>query len=116
QGDLDQALASYQRGASAEPDSPEAQALIGSVLLEKGDYLRAIVAYRRVVELSPQNPEAFYELGVALRGRDRTDERSPPLNKRSPSISSKTMLKGWQRPRKHWTNFGKLNGVIRDHP
>jgi Flp pilus assembly protein TadD len=33
--------------------------------------LEAIIAYRRLVELAPQDPRAYYNLGLALKERDR---------------------------------------------
>ncbi|HBK64935.1 MAG TPA: Tfp pilus assembly protein PilF, partial [Cyanobacteria bacterium UBA11166] len=45
------------------------------------NYIEAIVAYRRLTEIAPQDPKAYYNLGLALKGRDRTTEAIAAIEK-----------------------------------
>ena len=81
QGQNEAALNSLWRAVALQPNLAEAQAAIGEVYINQEDYLRAIVAYRRLLEITPNNPTAYYQLGVALKGRDRPQEAKEAFNR-----------------------------------
>jgi tetratricopeptide (TPR) repeat protein len=74
QGETERALTAFRQAARVEPEFGAAQMAIGSILLERGNFLEAVVAYRQAIEKNPDNADAHYNLGLALQGRERFDE------------------------------------------
>jgi tetratricopeptide (TPR) repeat protein len=52
----------------------EAHSGIGEIQLEKQDFLGAITTFRRVIDLDRGRAEAYYNMGKALKARDRKSE------------------------------------------
>jgi tetratricopeptide (TPR) repeat protein len=52
-GELDQAAAKFRHAIELQPDSADAQHLLGTVLEKQGDRESAAAAYRRALELNP---------------------------------------------------------------
>jgi tetratricopeptide (TPR) repeat protein len=52
----------------------QAHAAIGEIQLEKKDFLGAIITFRRVIQLDRDRAAAYYNLGIALKARDRKSE------------------------------------------
>jgi len=50
-------------------------------MLAQKNYMDAIVVYRQLTELAPQDPRAYYNLGVALKGRERFKEAIAAVEK-----------------------------------
>lgn len=69
EGDREGAFEYLMRSVRLDPDLISAHALLGSLLLEREQYLQAVLSYRRVVEARPEDPAALYNLGLALWGQ-----------------------------------------------
>lgn len=74
QGKLEAAKSAYQEAVSLGSTPVEALAALGAIQLKEEQYLDAIVTYRRLTDLVPDNPGIQYNLGLALKGRDRVSE------------------------------------------
>jgi len=74
QGNLEAAKSAYQQAVNLSSQPVEALVALGEIQLKQEQYLDAIVTYRRLTELVPDNPGIQYNLGLALKGRDRVDE------------------------------------------
>ena len=74
QGNLKAAKSAYQEAVDLSSQPVEALVALGAIQLKQEQYLDAIVTYRRLTELVPDNPGIQYNLGLALKGRDRVDE------------------------------------------
>lgn len=68
-GELDRAIAEYQRAVELEPDNAAALNNLGTVLRDSGRLDAAIEAYHRAVALRPELPESYNNLAVALADR-----------------------------------------------
>lgn len=74
QGQIAAATSAYKRAVSLDGKLVEALIALGELQLNAQDYLEAVVTYRRLGELVPNNPGVYYNLGLALKGRDRASE------------------------------------------
>lgn len=61
-GELDEAIAQWQRTVELKPDELDAYLLMGKVYHEKGVVKEAICAYKKALELDPFNMEAHKAL------------------------------------------------------
>lgn len=63
-GDLDGAIAAYQKALAQNAANPRVQISLGKIYYtEKGLYYEAVSAYKRAIELDPQSVEAHMGLG-----------------------------------------------------
>jgi Flp pilus assembly protein TadD len=84
--------------------------LIGEILLEQENFLEAIVAYRRLTELTPEDAKAYYNLGIALKKRDRTDEAIAALKKARELYQRQGKKEGTQQAESLLQELKKSNG------
>ncbi len=80
-GNLDQAIAEFQRVVELAPALAAAHVNLGATYFAKKDYLRAIPALRRALELNPDLPGAIQMLGSSLLAQGATAEAIPYLEK-----------------------------------
>ncbi|MDQ3803962.1 MAG: tetratricopeptide repeat protein [Acidobacteriota bacterium] len=73
-GDLDAALAAYERALRLDPRLYEAPLFAGDVLLRKGDFVRAGEWYARAIQLDPDREQAHRYWGNVLMRQARLDE------------------------------------------
>jgi tetratricopeptide (TPR) repeat protein len=80
-GQLDAAVAEFQRATELDPKLAIAFADLGSVYIEKRDYAAAILPLKRALELSPDLEGAHRLLGYALLAQGYATEAIPHLEK-----------------------------------
>ncbi|HOF05278.1 MAG TPA: tetratricopeptide repeat protein [Syntrophales bacterium] len=74
-GDLEAALAAYERAAALRPECAATYAnRLGNTLAGAGRYAEAVTAFRRAAALDPQNPFYLLYLADAYRALGREDE------------------------------------------
>jgi len=74
QGKLDDAIQSYQRALSLNPDLAEAHNNLGNVLKEQGKLDDAIQSYQRALSINPDYAKAHNNLGNTFQDLGRLDE------------------------------------------
>jgi len=80
-GQLDAALAEFQRATELDPKLAVAFADLGGVYIEKRNYAAAIPPLKRAIELSPNLEGAHRLLGYALLAQGYATEAIPHLEK-----------------------------------
>jgi tetratricopeptide (TPR) repeat protein len=80
-GQLDTAVAEFQKAAELDPKLAAAFVDLGGVLIEKRDYAAAIAPLKRAVELSPNLEGAHQLLGYALLAQGFAAAAIPHLEK-----------------------------------
>jgi tetratricopeptide (TPR) repeat protein len=78
-GQLDAALAEFQKATELDPQLAVAFTDLGGVYIEKRDYAAALPPLRRAVELSPNLEAAHRLLGYALLAQGYANEAIPHL-------------------------------------
>ena len=73
-GQVDSAIAHYQKALEIKPDYAEAHNNLGNVLLGLGQWDEALKHFRKVVELSPEGAVPRNTLGAVLATCGRFDE------------------------------------------
>jgi tetratricopeptide (TPR) repeat protein len=73
-GEVDEAIAHYQKTLEMSPDSADADYNLGNALLQKGEIDAAILHCQRAVTIQPNDPEAQVGLGNALFQKGLIDE------------------------------------------
>jgi tetratricopeptide (TPR) repeat protein len=73
-GDLDRALFYLQVGAQTAPGTPEVQANIGGLLVEKGLPDSAIAVLKRALDEDEYDRTAMLNMGLAFMAKHQTDE------------------------------------------
>jgi len=73
-GDQQAAKSAYQQAIRLDPQPVSALVALGEIQLKQQNYSQAIITYRRLTELVPDNPSIYYNLGLALKGRERPSE------------------------------------------
>jgi protein O-mannosyl-transferase len=73
-GDLDRAMADYERALSLSPDDNRFKGRMAAVLAKKGDYASALSIYDRILEAEPSNPASYVGKGRVLAMAGRYDE------------------------------------------
>jgi tetratricopeptide (TPR) repeat protein len=73
-GELDAALAAYERALSLDPKLYEAPLFAGDVFLQKGQFEKAGEWYARAINLDPNREQAYRYWGNALLKQARLDE------------------------------------------
>ena len=70
QGDLETALAEYDRAIQIKPDYAEAYFGRGNVYYDQGDLARALAEYDRAIQLDPDYADAYFARGIAYGDQD----------------------------------------------
>ena len=73
-GDVDEAIAQYQKALQIKPDNVEACNNLGNALFRKGNVDEAIVRYQKALQINPDYAEARNNLNTALLIKGRVDE------------------------------------------
>ncbi len=81
QGNVEEALRSYEEAVRTQPDLIEARKAIADILLEQQNDLMALVSHRQLIELAPDDASSYYHLGLILQRRGRTAEAIEALKK-----------------------------------
>lgn len=74
QGDLDRALAEYQKALELNPNYVQVYTNLGTVYLGKKDFDLAIQNFKKVIELNYWDKKAHYNLGVAYIYRGELEQ------------------------------------------
>jgi len=74
QGDVEQAMAQFQKALQINPNFVEAHNDLGIMLFEKGRVDEAIAQYQKALQSDPDNAETRNNLGFALFQKGRVDE------------------------------------------
>jgi len=74
QGNVDEAIAQYQKALQIKPDYADVHETLGNALLQKGNADEAITQYQAALQINPHNAGAFYNLGNALFEQGNVDE------------------------------------------
>jgi Flp pilus assembly protein TadD len=72
-GQVDEAIAHYQKALEIKPDYTEAHYNLGVVLAGRGRVDEAIAHYRKALEIKPDYAEACNNLGIILADRGEVD-------------------------------------------
>jgi predicted TPR repeat methyltransferase len=72
-GELDEAIASYRRALSINPDLAQAHGNLGTALKQRGNLDEAISSYRQAVTINPKFAEVHFNLGNALKEQGKLD-------------------------------------------
>ncbi len=73
-GKLDDAVASYRRAVTIQPDLAEAHCSLGNALKNQGKLHEAVTCYCLALELKPELAVAHSNLGAALRALGQLDD------------------------------------------
>ncbi|MGO9108145.1 MAG: tetratricopeptide repeat protein [Thermoguttaceae bacterium] len=73
-GQIDEAIANYEKALQIMPDHAPAHNNLGVALASRGRFDEAIVQCQKALEIMPDHAESHYNLGVALASRGRFDE------------------------------------------
>ena len=73
-GQLDEAVAQYQKAVEINPTYAEAHSNLGVALFQKGQVDDAVAQYQKAVEINPTDVKAHYNLGNALFQKGQVDE------------------------------------------
>jgi len=73
-GQLDEAIAHYQKALQLKPDYANAYYNLGNALLRKGQLDEAITQYQEALQLNPDNAQARVNFGTALSQEGKLDE------------------------------------------
>ena len=73
-GQLDEAVAEFQRGLAIAPDDVKARNNLGSTLLQLGREDEAMAQFQKTVDIDPGFSKAHYNLGLILYRRKQLDD------------------------------------------
>ena len=73
-GQVDEALAHFQKALEIYPNFLEAHSSLGVALLQKGQLDEAIAQFQKALEINPDYADAHYNLGNALLQEGQLDE------------------------------------------
>jgi tetratricopeptide (TPR) repeat protein len=74
QGELDQAIAEFQRAIQIDPDFVEAHYNLGLAHTDRGEFDAAIAAYEEAIRLAPDLAEAHNGLGNVYFNQDKLEQ------------------------------------------
>jgi len=74
QGNLEQAVLSYQKALLLKPDFAQALVSMGSVYIVLGRLKEAIPCFQKALQFKQNFPDAYYNMGIALKELNRIDE------------------------------------------
>ena len=78
-GQVDEAIAHYQKALKIKPDYAEAHNNLGQALADRGEVDEAIAHYQKALEIKPDYVAAHNNLGLALAGRGHVRRGDQPL-------------------------------------
>lgn len=70
----DTARGDLEKAISLNPNMYQAHFLLGNVFLKMNDLERSITEYRLAIELAPNQPRTYYQLALALHGKQDQDD------------------------------------------
>jgi Tfp pilus assembly protein PilF len=73
-GQLDEAIACFEKAIALDTKSANAHNNLGNALKDKDQLDEAIASYKKAIVLDPKHAEAQYNLGLALYGKRQLDE------------------------------------------
>jgi Tfp pilus assembly protein PilF len=73
-GQLDEAMAQYQKALAINPNYAEVHNNLGNVFLQKGQRDEAMEQYQKALGIDPNYDIAHYDLGIALFQKGQVDE------------------------------------------
>jgi tetratricopeptide (TPR) repeat protein len=73
-GQVDEAIAHYQKALQIKPDYAEAHSNLGTVLLQKGQVDEAIAHFQKALQIKPDYAEAYSNLGDVFLQKGQVDE------------------------------------------
>jgi len=73
-GEIEEAIAHYEKALAIQPNAPEAQSNLGAALVSMGRVEEGIGHYREALRLDPNLAEVHNNLGVALADQGKTEE------------------------------------------
>ena len=73
-GQVDEAIADYQKALEVNPNIAEVHSNLGIALVGRGRVDEAVTHYRKALEINPDYAANHVNLGVALAGRGELDE------------------------------------------
>jgi tetratricopeptide (TPR) repeat protein len=73
-GDLDNAMANYEKALSINSADNRFRGRIAAIRAKKGDHAAALDIYRRILEAEPSNPAALVDVGRVLAMMGRYDD------------------------------------------
>jgi len=74
EGQLEQAIACFQKAISIQSDYASAHCNLGNALLQRGDTRDAIISFQEAIGIDPNFAEVYHNLGVALDKINKLDE------------------------------------------
>jgi tetratricopeptide (TPR) repeat protein len=73
-GQLDDAVAQYQKALETNPDDAQAHNNLGNALFQKGELDDAVAHYQKALEINPKYAQAHSNLGLALFRKGQLDD------------------------------------------
>jgi Flp pilus assembly protein TadD len=73
-GNVDEAIAHFQKALQIEPDYAEAHNNLGNALFQEGNVDEAIAHFQKALQINPDDAGIHNNLGKALRQKGRMDE------------------------------------------
>ena len=80
-GEVDKAIAEYEKVLKISPRFPEALSNLGGQYFRKGDVKQAVAHFRRAIEVYPNFIQALSNLGAALNKLGHSKQALPHLKK-----------------------------------
>ena len=80
-GNIDDAMAQYQKALQIKPDDPDANVSFGYGLIQKQKLDDAILHFQRALAAKPNYPQAYNDLGNVFAQKGKTDEAIALLQK-----------------------------------
>jgi tetratricopeptide (TPR) repeat protein len=108
-GDVDGAIACFEKTIELEPQAAHAQYNLGKALSRKGDVDGAIACYKRAIELEPQHAESHCNLGKVLARQGQFAE-SLVSYKRGHELGSKRP--DWRYPSAAWVHQAEQKAAL----
>jgi predicted O-linked N-acetylglucosamine transferase (SPINDLY family) len=81
EGRLEEAVASYQKALSINPDFSPAYVNLGNVLQVQGKSTEAVNCYRKALAANPDLPEAHFNLANVFRDQNKLDQAATHYEK-----------------------------------
>ena len=73
-GDLEKAIACYEKALELQPDLVEAHYNLGNTLLDQKRFEEALLSYQKALVLRPDYTDAHFNMGIAFFEQDRFEE------------------------------------------
>ena len=73
-GELDNAIAQYEKAISFQPDLPEALYHLAKLHIKKNELSKALSLYEKVITLLPDNPGVYYNIACIYSKQNKPEE------------------------------------------